>query len=281
MNAQTHNKDGKMTDENGKKIVHRSEHPEMSGGQLIGYYYICECGYAEADYEADEHVYCPKCGGRYEDTVTSTTTIDEQAGDNMKQTNKQVNEQVNGMVFALLGGEMLEAMDWVLKNYPVESGLIGQKLGNITEFPNKAGKLAYVMNFLKIFDALMSTKVEEGEIIMEELEEARIHGSIHAFYFFRDALQGGDEWEDFFLPATLELENKYQLKKELKKELKKLGIKYDTDIGLCTFDIEDHMSIKEIKEIKEKGDKVIEEMTGQIPRHYDDSFLCLSFDFCL
>lgn len=200
------------------------------------------------------------------------TVESEKKGDNMEDMKKAI-------ALEIMTGELVEGFEWACKNYTAEMATI---INEIKEDDDGfAAKMVLGMNALKMLDAILSKRVLDGAMDMEELESARIHATIHAFYFFRDILKKGNEWEDFFLSPTIELENKFQLQKELKKALENVGIEYDTNLETCTFDIDENMSIKEVREKRQEGDRIIKELTGETPAHYSDSFFHIVFDFRL
>lgn len=268
-NTQAYNKTSKMNVENEEKIVHRSEYPQISGSQLIGYYYICECGYAEADYEADEHTHCPKCGGRYEDTITSTTTIaNEQVNEGDNMDNKQM------FAIALLSGQMTEGLEWATAHYPLEMAVIAKNTSSSSSF-------GFAMKALRTFDAIMSQKVLDGELEMEEMESIKIHSTIHAFYFFRDGLKGGDEWEDFFLPPTLQLEAQYSASQEEDKVkeaiLRLVEDGWEYKYGSLSFKVRDDMTIADYKTTQSVAMDILGEAGIEVS-DYDSSIHSICLD---
>lgn len=201
-----------------------------------------------------------------------TDELEKNGSDNMEDMKRAI-------ALEIMTGELVEGFEWACKNYTAEMATI---INEIKEDDDGfAAKMVLAMNALKMLDAILSKRVLDGVMEMNELESARIHSIIHAFYFFKDILKKGEEWEDFFLPPTIELENKFQLQKELKKALEDVGIEYDISLETCTFDIEDDMTIKEVKEKREEGDRIIKELTGKTPAHYSDSFFHIAFDFRL
>lgn len=198
------------------------------------------------------------------------TVENEQKKEGEKMDSKQI------LAIELLSGQMKEGIEWAIAHYPVEMAVIAKNTHN--------SGLGFAMNVLRTFDAVMSQRVLDEKMEMEELETIRIHSTIHAFYFFRDALRAGNEWEDFFLPPTLELEAQYSASQEKNKvertilELVEDGWEYK--YGTLSFKVRDDMTIADYKTTKQTAIDQLKEAGIEVS-DYDSSINFIVLDLSI
>lgn len=180
------------------------------------------------------------------------------------------------LAIELLSGQMKEGIEWAIAHYPVEMAVIAKNTQN--------SGLGFAMNVLRTFDAVMSQRVLDEKMEMEELESIRVHATVHAFYFFRDALRAGNEWEDFFLPPTLELEAQYSASQEEDKvektilELVEDGWGYN--YGTLSFKVRDNMTIADYKTTKQTAIDQLKEVGIEVS-DYDSSINFIVLDLSI
>lgn len=265
------------------RVVRRSEHPTMSGNQVIGYHFICECGHSEPDYIADEHDYCPNCGGRYADTITTTTTTNEQ-GDNMDMRIQEYDSEKFAIKpyanerFEVCLDMLVKGYVWAVSNYTTEISVIADAYPNDKTF---TGRVWTAIHSLRMLDAILSQRVLDGKMEMEELEDVRTHSISHAFEFVKYVIRDGDcEWGDFFLPATMELEAQYEASNSRKTAIMELvDCGWECVRGTLSMEVPDTFTIAEYKAAKKSAIEVLEKVGFGISD--DSSISCITLDLIL